>query len=71
MSPSTLSAYALGREEVSAKHLLAFTRHYQCNPEDILGYLDEPDIINWVEDAHQEAAHVTTNDRRQLKQPSR
>lgn len=49
--PSTISQYALGRIEIQPHHLVMLTRYYQCNPEDIMGYLDEPDILDWIEDA--------------------
>ena len=46
--PSTLSQYALGRREVLPHHLIRLCRYYQLNPEDILGYLDEDDIVTWL-----------------------
>lgn len=51
LHPSTLSLYALGRKAIAPHHLVLMTRYWQCEPEDILGYLDEDDIINWMEDA--------------------
>ena len=46
--PSTLSNYALGRKEVLPHHLIKLCRYYQLNADDILGYLDEDDIVEWL-----------------------
>ena len=47
--PSTLSQYALGRKEVLPHHLIKLCKYYNLNPDEILGYIDEPDIIEWIE----------------------
>lgn len=48
--PSTLSLYALGRKEVLPQHLIKLCRYYNLNPDQILGYLDEADVVNWVDE---------------------
>lgn len=51
IDPSTLSNYSLGRKEILPHHLIAMTRYWRCDANDILGYLDEPDILQWVGDS--------------------
>lgn len=48
--PSTLSNYGLGRAPITNTHLIKMCRYFQIPPEQILGYVDEPDIVNWEED---------------------
>lgn len=48
--PSTLSAYGLGRVPMLAKHLPLFTRYFNVPPEKVLGWVDEPDILEMAEE---------------------
>ena len=49
--PSMFSQYALGRVVPKAHHLIKLCKYFDLPPEDILGYVDEDDIIDWEEPA--------------------
>jgi hypothetical protein len=48
--PSTLSQYGLGRKEVLPHHLVLMSRFWRLDAEHILGYVDEPDIVEWLDE---------------------
>lgn len=50
LHPHTLSQYALGRRPILPKHLVLFTRYFQVPVEQVLGYVNEPDILEWSEE---------------------
>lgn len=41
ITPARLSEYALGKRAIPTKRIFEFVRVWGCNPEDILGYVDE------------------------------
>lgn len=46
--PATLSQYSLRRVPIATHHIPKLTRYFKCQPEDIVGVLNERDLINWV-----------------------
>lgn len=38
--PTTLSLYARGKKDISAQHLIAMCKFFECEPEDILGNIE-------------------------------
>jgi transcriptional regulator with XRE-family HTH domain len=40
MHPTTLSNYAQGKADMSAKHLQALCELFQCEPEEIMGTME-------------------------------
>lgn len=40
-SPTTLSLYINGRQPITPKHLVALCVELDCNPEDIIGWVDD------------------------------
>lgn len=50
IDPSTLSRYALGREPIKSIHLVRICRYFQVPVEQVIGYVDEQDIVDWAEE---------------------
>lgn len=38
--PTTLSEYSRGKKDISAKHLVALTKLFECEPEEIMGSVE-------------------------------
>lgn len=38
--PTTLSNYARGTKDISAKHLIALCRLFECEPDDVMGQVE-------------------------------
>lgn len=52
--PVQLSYYALGRKPISHRHLVALCEYFQKEPEDIIGYVNLPDIVDWIDQSESE-----------------
>jgi len=47
--PVQLSYYALGRKPIPTHHLVALCAYFEREPEDILGYVNLPDVVDWID----------------------
>lgn len=45
MSPSRLSEYCLLQRDIPMHHMLALCDYLKCNPDDILGIVEEPESV--------------------------
>lgn len=45
--PSRLSEYALGRRPIKNAHLQLLCEYFNCNAEDLIGFLDEDEEIDF------------------------
>ena len=40
LHPTTLSQYSRGKKDISAKHLIALCRLFECEPDDLIGTIE-------------------------------
>lgn len=53
---ATISLYSLGRKNIAPQHLILMCRFWQCDASELIGYLDEEDIIKWIDANSKEVA---------------